>query len=1158
MPGWGSWEWIGADLAAALGKSDPVSTFPAWTHPNADVVLVVKHPPPPDWVERITKKAVLIYMPVDFFGDAAQITQNAGWLKLCQRIVIHCERLRRYFEPYARVEYLDHHVKYAATMRRTSRPNGKILWVGVRSNLEPLIQWVNAHPLPAPLQVLTNLEDPKEVPDPTSLGFRSGLVVSIHNWTPETQRQLTAAARAAIDIKGQDFRSQHKPPAKAIDLLASGVPLAMNHDSSPVEHLASLGFRVAQPSDTERWLSREYAQETRRFGSRLRAELSVEKVAERLRQIIADAVAHRFGAAVPARADSLMENSGSEVAMKQSNSKRFSSKKTADLKKRRVGNSQSQTRSQSTPAAKTPVRLYGLLITKDDHAVFADWCRDQLDLYDAVACLDGSESDATARLARQFSDKLHYLHERDFTIRHKTDHGLRRVAHQEIVCRFGAGHWIMCCHTDEYCYHDPRQIAQKAEQEGFDQVSWFSPHFYPHPDELSDWPQRRLLPLSERFHHYHWNYLGNGFPWLEDRLYRALPGVEWDEETHGNVRPHGLKKPAPFHPTFRHFKVAIADPAWYEREDRCAHYRHHWQGLENRTGLPYRVRTLEDLFVRSVPDYVCCDRFEGGFDHPWNLGEQYRVKGNSNPGTPQERQRRRAVDLAVAGLPADARLLLQEIIDRNGIPKQLQTLVRNDLAVLRAVLGETETARSEFAALLQSDSGCESARENLRFLEQIPRRVAAVPNSSATSTPPIKVAVLSLLFNWPSTGGGNVHTAELTQFLAKAGYEVRHYHARFAPWGIGTIQTPPPFPSEGIAFNESEWDARAVQRRFRAAVDQFNPDYVILTDSWNFKPLLAEAMQGYPYLLRLQALECLCPLNNVRLLTEPDGRVRQCPLHQLASPEACASCVRDRGHLSGPLHQAERGLSGVGTPEYAEKLRRAFGEAEAVLVVNPLIEAMVSPYARQVRVVTAGMDPARFPWPPPVVPRPDDRKRILFAGLLDEWMKGYHILREACGRLWEKRRDFELVVTGDAPTVSDPFTRYVGWQSQEELPKLLWSCDVLAMPTVAQEALGRTAVEAMAAGKAVVASRLGGLPFTVAEGATGLLCEPGDAADLAAKLEILLDDAALRDRLGQAGRKRFEEDYSWPVIIERHYRPLLARRAVAECRGGAIECGRDR
>ena len=63
----------------------------------------------------------------------------------------------------------------------------------------------------------------------------------------------------------------------------------------------------------------------------------------------------------------------------------------------------------------------------------------------------------------------------------------------------------------------------------------------------------------------------------------------------------------------------------------------------------------------------------------------------------------------------------------------------------------------------------------------------------------------------------------------------------------------------------------------------------------------------------------------------------------------------------------------------------------------------------------------------------------------------------------------------------------------------------------------------------------GGLPCTVANGATGLLCEPGDTDDLAEKLAELLDDAELRQRLGLAGRRRFEEEFAWGVVIDKHY-----------------------
>jgi glycosyltransferase involved in cell wall biosynthesis len=167
---------------------------------------------------------------------------------------------------------------------------------------------------------------------------------------------------------------------------------------------------------------------------------------------------------------------------------------------------------------------------------------------------------------------------------------------------------------------------------------------------------------------------------------------------------------------------------------------------------------------------------------------------------------------------------------------------------------------------------------------------------------------------------------------------------------------------------------------------------------------------------------------------------------------------------------------------------------------------------------------------------------LCFAGLVEEWIKGFEVMHEACALLARRRQDFELVATGDPPGRVDAFTRFVGWQSREDLPRLLRAADILMMPTIAQEALGRTAVEAMGVGRPVIASRLGGLPFTVADGATGLLCEPGNAADVAAKIAMLLDDADLRERLGQAGRRRFAEHYTWDVIIERHYRPLLTAR----------------
>jgi glycosyltransferase involved in cell wall biosynthesis len=125
----------------------------------------------------------------------------------------------------------------------------------------------------------------------------------------------------------------------------------------------------------------------------------------------------------------------------------------------------------------------------------------------------------------------------------------------------------------------------------------------------------------------------------------------------------------------------------------------------------------------------------------------------------------------------------------------------------------------------------------------------------------------------------------------------------------------------------------------------------------------------------------------------------------------------------------------------------------------------------------------------------------------------------------------------------DEFTRSVGWCSQAELPRHYRAADICLVPTIAQDALSISSVEAMAAGIPVNASRIGGLPYTVTDGVTGLLCEPGNPADLAEKIACLLDDLPLRRRMGLEGRRRFEEDFTWERVIERYWRPLLPLRA---------------
>jgi hypothetical protein len=264
---------------------------------------------------------------------------------------------------------------------------------------------------------------------------------------------------------------------------------------------------------------------------------------------------------------------------------------------------------------------------------------------------------------------------------------------------------------------------------------------------------------------------------------------------------------------------------------------------------------------------------------------------------------------------------------------RLRALIGNDLATLNAVNGEFDAARQGLEAALAIDESCRPARLNLELLvnrlarfretacdaeasaaraEPCPpgitlghvvsnggvkpeagllRVVGAdweepagsvagmleVPGASrAESSTPIRVAILSFLFNWPSTGGGNIHTVELATFLGRAGYEVRHIYVRYPEWEIGRVGDGLPFRSEALEFDASGWNVNEIKDRYRRAVRSFDPDYVIITDAWNMKPVLAEAVEGFPYYLRFQALECLCPLNNLRLLARSAQAVEQC------------------------------------------------------------------------------------------------------------------------------------------------------------------------------------------------------------------------------------------------------------------------------------------
>jgi glycosyltransferase involved in cell wall biosynthesis len=117
--------------------------------------------------------------------------------------------------------------------------------------------------------------------------------------------------------------------------------------------------------------------------------------------------------------------------------------------------------------------------------------------------------------------------------------------------------------------------------------------------------------------------------------------------------------------------------------------------------------------------------------------------------------------------------------------------------------------------------------------------------------------------------------------------------------------------------------------------------------------------------------------------------------------------------------------------------------------------------------------------------------------------------------------------------------RFLG--RRDDAAELLAGCDVFVLPS-RREGLGVSALEAMAARRPVVASRVGGLADAVLDGETGLLVEPGDPEALASAISRLARDPGLRGRLGEAGRARLAQGFLAPQMVsayEKLYRSVL-------------------
>jgi glycosyltransferase involved in cell wall biosynthesis len=170
-------------------------------------------------------------------------------------------------------------------------------------------------------------------------------------------------------------------------------------------------------------------------------------------------------------------------------------------------------------------------------------------------------------------------------------------------------------------------------------------------------------------------------------------------------------------------------------------------------------------------------------------------------------------------------------------------------------------------------------------------------------------------------------------------------------------------------------------------------------------------------------------------------------------------------------------------------------------------------------------------------------------------LKGHAVALEAAARLTERVPGFRLLIVGDGPEEQRlrrdaerlaPATIFTGYR--DDVMELLDAADLLLQPS-RMEGFPIALLEAMAAGVPIVASRVGGIPEIVDDGLTGLLVDPPVSADgLAGAIARLHDDAALRARLAETTRRRFEERFTvdrWARRLRAFYEEELELSAPA-------------
>jgi len=264
-------------------------------------------------------------------------------------------------------------------------------------------------------------------------------------------------------------------------------------------------------------------------------------------------------------------------------------------------------------------------------------------------------------------------------------------------------------------------------------------------------------------------------------------------------------------------------------------------------------------------------------------------------------------------------------------------------------------------------------------------------------------------------------------------------------------------------------------------------------------------------------------------------------LHEPFTPMLCLSALLKSKSINvGTFHacHTKPRVYWLGRPIFRRWLPRLHGK---IAVSKPALEYVSRHLPGDYHIIPNGIDAEHFclngPGRKELV---DGKINILFVGRLER-RKGLGYLLDACAKVKRSFPNLRLIVVGPGIMLRLRYEKLVedmdltdnvvftGFVPSDELPSYYHSADVFCAPATGGESFGIVLLEAMACGKPVVATNIQGYASVLAHGEEGLLVPPRDEESLAHALLSLVNDKALRLKMGAKGRIKAEK-YSWPNI----------------------------